>query len=128
VLLQLVLEQRELVAARHAARSPEVEDHGPAAERRELEGLAVEGRAADRGRGLTSRQGRGRPVELDDGDDRERREDGDAEADEDEPATRVEAEPPIERGGRDAPACSESYRTCSVPVIAGMGWTEQMKT
>ena len=45
---ELRLEERELVAAGHAARPPEVEQHRAAAERREVERDAVQGRPDDR--------------------------------------------------------------------------------
>ena len=53
------LEQRELIAAGDAARPPEVHDHRPAAQRREVEGRAVKRRARDRRRRLAPRDCRG---------------------------------------------------------------------
>jgi hypothetical protein len=116
------LEERELVAAGHAARPPEVDDHRPAAQRRKREGPAIERQSSDLRDRLALGDGRrvGRVDTVDGGaklDQREGREGRDDEAEDDEPA------PPVELGRRD-----RAYWTFKVPVIWSMGWIEQMNT
>lgn len=92
------------------------------AERCEIEWLAVERRADDRGRHraqrdqarlVRRRRAAQKGPQLDKG---EGGEDGRNEPEQDEPTL------PVQLESRDEPA----YLTVSVPVIAGIGWMEQM--
>ena len=130
MLAKLRLEERELVAAGDAARPPEVDDHGPAAQGGEIERRAVEGHAGDArcrvaagdeaglGRGAGGARGDEHPTQLD---QRERADRRDDETQDDEQPFPIQVERP-DQPARDQPA----YWTVRVPVIGSTpGWTEQ---
>jgi hypothetical protein len=109
--LELAQELGELVAARDARRTPEVDDDRSTAERRQIEGRPVEGRPRDR-RCRSADRGvlvPARPV--DEQPDADGREDRDGESDEDR-ATR-----------RDVTFADDRYWTVADPVM--LGWIVQ---
>ena len=116
------LEERELIAAGGAAGAPEVDDHRPAAQRRQRERRAVQRRSGDRGDRFAANDRQpvscagsiDRRAELD---QRDGRNGGEHEPDKDEPASPVELS-----------AVIGPYWTFRAFVIASIGWIEQMKT
>ena len=109
VLVQLALEQRELLAARDAAGTPEVDHHRSSGERCKVEGDAVERHPVDGRRGATDRHAIGtartRPRSHHEGHDTGGRDDSDEQGEDD----------------RSARSANARYSIVAFPVI--VGWT-----